>query len=143
MRLALDPGKTTGVGWRTEDGELRGLQWPGESIWVVLYGWHSTEGITELLVESFVSRPGPAISLTGVETIGRIYAWCELEGITPIMQTPSAAKRMVTKDRLRQAGGWIRGQEHARDALRHILYREHKVGELDLNQWPKSLADGV
>jgi len=137
MRLALDPGKTTGVAWRAEGGELRGLQWPGESIWVVLNGFNSTEGITELVVESFISRPGPAINLSATETIGRIWAWCELEGITPIMQTPSAAKQRVTNDRLRAAGAWVRGQNHARDAMRHLLLREDRAGELDLEQWEK------
>jgi len=137
MRLALDPGKTTGVAWRTDDGELRGLQWPGDSIWVVLNGFHSTEGITELVVESFISRPGPAIDLSATETIGRIWAWCELEGIEPVMQTPSAAKQRVTNDRLRAAGGWLRSQNHARDAMRHLLLREDRCGELDLEQWQK------
>lgn len=138
MRLALDPGKTTGIAWREENGELRGLQWPGDSIWVVLNGFHSTVGITELVVEDFISRPGPAINLSASETIGRIYAWCELEGLAPVMQTPSAAKVVVTNDRLRAAGGWLRSQNHARDAMRHLLLREHNVGELDVTQWPKT-----
>ena len=143
MRIALDPGKTTGVAWREDDGEIRGLQWPGESIWVVLNGFHETHGITQLVVESFTSRPGPAVNLSGVETIGRIWAWCELEGVTPTMQTPAQAKRQVPNDRLRAAGGWMRGQQHARDAVRHLLVAEHNSGELDLNQWPKSTTPVV
>lgn len=138
MRLALDPGKTTGVAWR-EQGTIRGIQWPGESIWVVLNGFHSTLGITELVVENFISRPGPAVNLSASEGIGRIRAWCELEGVRLILQTPAAAKRKVTDDRIRQAGGWMRGQQHARDAVRHLLLREHNAGELDLHQWPKQM----
>jgi hypothetical protein len=137
MRLALDPGKTTGVAWRTEAGELQGLQWPGESIWVVLEGFHSVEGITELVFETFLSRPGPAVNLSAPVTIGRLSSWADQYGVPLIAQTPSAAKVMVTNDRLRAAGGWVRSQQHARDAMRHLLLREHTVGELDLNHWPK------
>ena len=137
MRLAIDPGKGSGIAWRTDSGELRALQWPGQDIWVVLNGFHSTHGITELVVESFISRPGPAVNLSATETIGRIWAWCGVEGIDPIMQAPSAAKMRVTDDRLRAAGAWIRGQRHARDAFRHLLLREDRCGELDLEQWAK------
>ena len=140
MRLAIDPGKTSGIAWRTEDGELRGLEWPGESIWVILNGFHQTEGITDLVVESFISRPGAAINLSASETIGRVMAWGELEGVDLQMQTPSAAKVRVTNDRLRAAGGWMRGQQHARDAVRHLLLREDRAGELDLDQWPKEIS---
>lgn len=131
MRLALDPGKTTGVAWR-QDGELRGIQWPGESIVVVLHGFHSTHVLTEIVVENFRSRPGPAVNLSAPEVIGRIYAWADEWGIPVIRQDASPVKVRVTNDRLRAAGGWQRGQEHARDALRHLLYREEKLGEMSL-----------
>lgn len=139
MRLAIDPGQTCGIAWRTEDGELRGLQWPGESIWVVLTGFHATYGITDLVVEDFLSRPGPAVNLSAPKVIGRIAAWAELEGVDVVMQTPSAAKQRVTNDRLRAAGGWLRGQQHGRDAMRHLLLREDRLGLIDLEDWPKQV----
>jgi hypothetical protein len=129
MRLALDPGKTTGVAWRASDGALQGIQWPGDDISVVLDGFHVRYGVTELVVESFISRPGPAVSLTAPVTIGRIQAWAEERGVPVVFQTPSAVKRTVDNDGLREAGGWLRGQQHARDALRHLLYRESKRSE--------------
>lgn len=133
MRLALDPGKTTGVGYRAADGELRGLQWPGEDIEAVLEGMHAVYGLDEVVIESFMSRPGgAAVSLSAPVTIGRIIAWCEAHEVRYVMQTPAAAKRLVTNDRLRAFGGWVRGFEHARDALRHVLYREHKLGIIDV-----------
>lgn len=131
MRLALDPGVTTGVGWRTEAGELQGIEWPGESIVVILDGFH-VHGLDELVVENFRSRPGPAVNLSAPRVIGRIYAWADERGIAVVEQDASPVKRVLTKDRLRECGGWIRGQEHARDALRHLLYREHKLGILEL-----------
>lgn len=132
MRLAIDPGGTAGVAWRGSDGSLRGVQWPGEDIRTVLDGFNASPGIRELVVESFLSRPGAAVSLAGVHCIGRIEAWADEQGLEIVWQTPAAAKRKVTKDVLREQGGWIRGQEHARDAIRHLLYREWKTKAIDI-----------
>lgn len=132
MRLALDPGVTTGVGWRTDSGDLHGIQWPGESIVVILDGFHSQYGLDEVVVENFRSRPGPAVNLSAPEVIGRIFAWADERGVSVVRQDASPVKTVLTKDRLRELGGWIRSQEHARDALRHLLYREHKLGLLEL-----------
>lgn len=132
MRLALDPGQTTGIGYRSHDGTLRGMQWPGEDIMAVLEGLHAVYGLDEIVVESFISRPGPAVNLSAPVTIGRITAWAEENDVPLVFQTPSQAKIVVTKDRLRANGGWVRGQEHARDALRHLLYRENLLGIIDV-----------
>lgn len=137
MRIAFDPGQTTGIAWRTIEGHLHSTQWPGESIVVILDGFHTdTWRIDEIVVENFRSRPGPAINLSASETIGRIYAWADAVGVPVIRQDASPVKRVVTKDRLRAAGGWKRGEEHARDATRHLLYREDKLGLIDIRQWP-------
>lgn len=136
MRLALDPGQTTGVAYRKpgegDGGALRGLQWPGDDIMAVLEGLHSVYGLDEIVVEDFISRPGAAVNLSAPKVIGRIWAWAEENDVPVIMQTPSAAKTVITKDRLRALGGWVRSMEHARDALRHLLYREQKLGLIEL-----------
>jgi len=130
MRLALDPGKTTGVAWRGPHDDLRGIQWPGDEVVVVLDGFHSALGITEVVIENFRPRPGPAVNLSAPEVIGRILAWADERGIPVIRQDAAPVKVRVTADRLRAAGGWKRGEDHARDALRHLLYREEVCGEL-------------
>ncbi len=132
MRLSIDPGKTSGIAWRTEDGELRGVQWPGDTIVVILDGMESAFGLTEIVIENFRSRPGPAVNLSAPEVIGRVYAWAETGGVPVVRQDASPVKVRVTSDRLRAAGGWKRGEEHARDALRHLIYREEKLGLIDL-----------
>jgi hypothetical protein len=132
MRLALDPGETTGVGYRAVEGALRGIQWPGADIMAVLEGMHAHFGLDEIVVEDFISRPGAAVNLSAPRVIGRILAWAEENDVPVIMQQPSAAKTVITKDRLRALGGWVRGMEHARDALRHLLYREQKLGLIEL-----------
>lgn len=133
MRLALDPGKTTGVAWRTGDGELRGIEWPGEDIAVILDGFHSRYGLTEVVAENFRSRPGPAVNLSPAEVLGRIDAWADERGIEVVRQDASPVKVRVTHDRLREQGGWLRGQQHARDAVKHLLYREEKLGAVRLS----------
>lgn len=136
MRIAFDPGLTTGVAWRAANGDIHATQWPGESIVAILDGFEVSPGITEVVVENFRSRPGPAVNLSAPEVIGRIYAWADATGVPVVRQDASPVKRVVTADRLRAAGGWKRGEEHARDATRHLLYREDALGLLDLRQWP-------
>lgn len=36
-------------------------------------------------------------------------------------QQPSMAKTTVTDERLRRWGGWVKGQKHSRDAIRHAI----------------------
>ena len=66
------------------------------------------------------------------EVIGRVLAWADQRGIPVVRQDASPVKGVITNDRLRALGGWMRSQDHARDALRHLLYREHRLGLLAL-----------
>lgn len=132
MRLALDPGVTTGVAWRNLHGDLEATQWPGETIVVILDGFHAGYRLTEVVLENFRSRPGPAVNLSAPEVIGRVYAWADERGVPVVRQDASPVKTVITKDRLRAMGGWKRGEEHARDATRHLLYREHALGLVEL-----------
>lgn len=96
---------------------------------------HRVDGI-EIIIEDFVLRPGPhAGGKEGTSSI-RI-AW----GITgflmgqqqfpgyPIWQTPSEVLGTVTKDRLKEWGLWVVGQEHERDAMSHLAFRmlHHRI----------------
>ena len=127
MRLAVDPGQTTGVAWRTTGGNLEGIEWSGNQIVAVLDAYHTAHGISELVVERFRSRPGPAVNLSAPETIGRILGWADMHGIAVVLQDPSPVKRTVPKDRLREENGWLVGKPHARDAVRHLIYRESAI----------------
>lgn len=127
MRIALDPGQTTGVAWRTTSGEIRSLEIPGDEVVVILDGFHKAYGLTEVAYEIFRSRPGPAVNLSAPHTIGRIMAWCDANGVNVVGQEVAAVKRRVTDDRLREVAGWVRGSTHERDARKHLLYREEKI----------------
>lgn len=127
MRIALDPGQTTGVAWRATNGELRSLDIAGDDIVVILDGFHKGYKLTEVVYEIFRSRPGPAVNLSAPHTIGRVMAWCDANDVPLVGQEVSAVKRRVTKDRLREAGAWVRSSDHQRDARSHLLYREEKT----------------
>lgn len=154
FRLAIDPGKTSGFAWRDfEDievtawgdsekrflpgvSEIRAIEWPEpETITVVLDGFLARYGdaFEEVVIEGFLSRPGAAVNLIPVEVIGRVAEWAERNQIRLVRQYPGPVKVRVTNDRLRAKGGWFRGQQHARDAAKHLLYREEKNAEITLD----------
>ena len=56
-----------------------------------------------------------------LETIGVMRFLARRAGAQFHMQTPSAAKRFVTDQQLHKVGLWKPGQDHARDALRHLI----------------------
>jgi hypothetical protein len=47
---------------------------------------------------------------------GEIRPWVKIE-----YQLPSAAKKYVTNERMRRWGAWVKGSEHKRDAMRHMI----------------------
>ena len=53
--------------------------------------------------------------------IGAIHHACRREGIDLVMQSPSEAKSFSTDNKLRACGLWIAGNDHARDANRHLV----------------------
>lgn len=66
-------------------------------------------------------------------------------GRVPFLQTPSDAKTTVTDDRLRRAGLYFPGMDHARDAGRHaaLFFREaRKYEALRAQAWPRHFAEG-
>lgn len=57
-------------------------------------------------------------------------------------QQPSVAKSAFTDERLRRAGLWVIGHEHARDAMRHLCVLQRTLEKTDLRDedW-RSAAD--
>lgn len=126
--LAVDPGGTTG--WATwEDGEVRWGQIPGglfgavEALirpdWTVGFA----ERVDVCVIEKYTigartvkySRQSDALEITGV-----LKALSAAGRTEWLYQQPAEAKRLFTDERLREFGWWAKGEEHARDALRHL-----------------------
>lgn len=104
-------------------------------------GWRvSGEGWRGLhvAVERFDLRPGAVLSGAGALDAVRVAeAWRGLRlgqammweglgmgrGVVPAVewQQASAAKGVVTDERLRRLGLWVKGEQHTRDAMRHLV----------------------
>lgn len=123
----MDPGGTTGwalwdAEWETPDvswGQVPGGLLPALDVLADKLKWQDTTLVIEryTIGERTVkfSRQSDALEITGALKVdaGRL-------GVPVVMQQPRDAKRLFTDDRLRQTGWWAKGEEHARDALRHL-----------------------
>ncbi len=76
-----------------------------------------------VVCESYTVTPA-TIKLTreyaALEIIGTLRYLAEAHGRKFKLQTPAAAKRFMVESRLRNLGWWRPGEDHARDALRHL-----------------------
>lgn len=75
----------------------------------------------ELVSESFVLDGRTASpDVTPLRIEGAIEALFAAEGV-PIIFQRNVMKSGITDDRLRASGLWIKGQQHARDSIRHAI----------------------
>jgi hypothetical protein len=87
--------------------------------------------VTDLVIEDFILRErtkdrnllAPVRLSAGL--VQEVLRSQQLIGLT--YQSASDAKSVVTDDRLRALGLWIRGQQHARDACRHLALFLRKI----------------
>src|SRR5688500_9687577 len=78
-----------------------------------------------IICESFEYRPyqsSPSISLVSRDLIGVVQLFGKEQNIPVFMQTASQGKGYYTNEKLKELGLYVRGQDHARDATRHLLY---------------------
>jgi hypothetical protein len=152
--VAVDPGKVTGVGrgvfdltnalsirdaieaarevetWEC-DGDLTGQAdeiTEELEVWLGLKTYTLGVSITNLVfvMEDFHLRQRSA-DLTPVELRALIKdRWNE--GWVPIQDVqPSHAKGYATNKRLRDWGIWVKGSEHRRDVMRHLIYKVNQL----------------
>jgi hypothetical protein len=120
--VAVDPGKTTGVAVWTGGLGAVSCQFEDKH---EFYQWAELHVTTQttFVVENFVPRKG---ALTWVPDSLHIIGWIEGRvwqwGYPKfVLQSPAQAKSFATDDKLRRLGWWVPGQDHARDALRHLV----------------------
>lgn len=96
-----------------------------------------------LFVERFFITPqtaqlSPEGSHRALDVIGTVKNLARWAGAGFVMQTANDAKKFVPNDVLRRLGLWQPNQDHARDAVRHLVYGlvHHTAGPLreDLKQ---------
>ena len=81
-----------------------------------------------LVVEDFALRGGQKVAelLDPVRVTSGLEALllghpALIEGVSAARQQPGAAKGYATSERLKRHGLWVRGSDHRRDAMRHML----------------------
>lgn len=126
--VALDPGKETGVAYVGAPADLGSHCAFGAPSWKAVEWVHATleRGFTDLVVcESIRITAATAKKsqdvLISVEQIGAVRYLCHLYGTDFKLQDPSEGKGFGTDRKLRALGWWTRGNDHARDASRHLL----------------------
>lgn len=126
--IAVDPGETCGWAMANfeEDKWTPSQVAAGQSKANDWEDWTADNLTPEvlLLVETFtitartaqMSQQPRALETIGVMKFLARRAGCRIE-----FQTPSSAKRFATDGQLKKMGLWKPGQDHARDAIRHLV----------------------
>jgi hypothetical protein len=125
--IAVDPGRT--CGWamaHLSDGFKPDAIAAGQAHCDDFCSWaNDNVGPSCLLVvEKFVITARTAQlspQSEPMEVIGVLRFLARRAGAQFEMQTPSAAKKFASDAQLRKVGLWRPGQDHARDAIRHLL----------------------
>lgn len=138
--FAVDPGGTTGWAMAMADGTVtygqeKPLPFCSLAHGYILAAVEAGEHI-EVVSESYTIHSGTAQKsrqYDALEQIGTLrYLTFWLTGGELILQSPADAKRLITNPKLKALGYWAVGMDHARDALRHLAYRQLKRGLIKL-----------
>ena len=137
--LALDPGETTGwaffsAGVLTSSGQLA-TRTIAESILEVdklikhLFAWHSTAPaparmivFEDYKIYAWKTDQHTWASLHTPQLLGVIETLALVLGIETRRQMAMHPKQFCTDDKLKMWGYYVKGQRHARDAIRHGCY---------------------
>ncbi len=140
MIIAVDPGKTTGWARLNDAGSFESGE---QSLYATVYFIHETmkQGVgskLEIICEDFIFTKETlkkSRQIYSTEGIGALRYLTELYGVPYYIQTPAAAKRFSTDEKLKTIGWYRPGQGHANDAARHLLL--HAAGEdlIDVRQF--------
>lgn len=128
----------SGVGFAADVPE-GGMYREDRAVAMALYRLIDAYEPDAVYVEDFVLRP-TGIGSSGRDGVSPLRIICFLEcwlfdiGVDErgefnyAYNTPADAKKVITDQRLKAGGLWVRGQQHARDAIRHAAlgYRKEK-----------------
>lgn len=128
--LAYDPGQTTG--WAYFDrGELidcgqLDTNELGRSLTALQHHFaqyeHTRIVIEDYRVYKWKTEDHAWSSLYTTQLIGMVETLCLMENTDLIKQPAFVAKSFATDPLLKEWGYWMKGQRHARDAVRHGCY---------------------
>jgi len=140
MIIAVDPGKMTGWARLNAAGSFESGE---QSLYATLYFIHETmkQGVgskLEIICEDFIFTKETlkkSRQIYSTEGIGALRYLTELYDVPFYIQTPAAAKRFSSNEKLKQVGWYRPGKGHANDAARHLLLHAVKEGLVDTRQF--------
>ena len=122
LYVACDPGKMSGLAVWADDDLVSARQ---------LTQFDTCDVIEELapaadavIMETYTITPATTKKSRqhwSLEIIGTARWICNRYGTDFVLQTPAAAKAFASDDKLKTAGLWQPGQDHAVDAIRHMV----------------------
>lgn len=136
--LAVDPGGTSGWAETTVENPIGDLTYGqlepsamAAHLRAFVNGAHSED--RRLVMERFsitahTARKTP--QLDALELIGLGKYLAEWHDVAFVLQDPADAKAFAHNAALRRWGIWVPVQDHARDAVRHLVYalaRQHQI----------------
>lgn len=120
--LSIDPGKTSGWALHETDGQVSAGQLPHFDM--IETAWTQIPRCNVVVCESFIittSTVKKTQETWSLRQIGAFEWMARRLGVPFVLQSPASAKTFSTDDKLHKMGWWIKGQDHGRDALRHLL----------------------
>lgn len=138
MIIAIDPGKMTGWARLNPAGSFISGQQP---LYDVLYFIHEMmkQGVKpEVVCEDFIFTKETlkkSRQLYSTEGLGALRFLCEEYECNFYIQTPAAAKRFSTDEKLKRIEWFTPGKVHANDAARHLLLHGVENGLVDVRQF--------
>ena len=132
--IAVDPGGTTGVAM-TGNGQTVAT-WELSPMEAVELVEDFIDENSVVVCESFTPRPGVRTwQPDAVEVIGALRYLCFKRGLELVLQSPAAAKRFGTDDKLKRIG-WYKPTRggHSNDAVRHLLIAMVRNGDIDVGR---------
>ena len=152
--LAVDPGRTTG--WATYTPGLPSAVPSAEQAIDVEFidrviPWIAdvaTRTPLRIVVERFVISGGTMRKSRGdenwsIEQIGLLRHHARWAGAEFDLQSAGDAKKFATDARLKEIGWWMKGRDHANDALRHLLLNVARHHPEDLDRMLTTALEGV
>jgi hypothetical protein len=124
--LAIDPGGTTGYCHGVFDGDKLQLK-PGQEKFseaqLFAFMHEHWQKNFYLIYEKFSyrNRARPGLDLTAPKLIGVIELFVQSEGIQYFPQMAAEAMGYWTDEQLKRFNVYVKGLQHGRDAMRHLL----------------------
>ena len=132
--IAVDPGKTTGIAvYDATNKSLIGTEQIGDLYDTITYieDWM----YTTIVCESYTITPATMKKSRqnySLEMIGVLRYLTQKHDAKFLLQTPAAAKSFSTDDKLKRLDWYVPGQDHANDALRHLLLYLATTNQINL-----------